>query len=197
MKTVDYDFAKWTHWINKRVSAAIGSSCDLVVRETRRVLNKTGPNKALQRAFGIDPLSGPHKQPAGVSAIMDLKEIKFQKGVVFWGGTWTDTQGTAHKGIYWYGEPLNKWVQASPVGQPPHKQTGTLQKSIQRELNRSASGDVVSGRVGPLDELVYARRHELGGPGKYPARPYLLPTFEKLRRTIEEKLKAAVYGRPR
>lgn len=188
------DFAKWSAKMIKRLSSAVGASLDEIVRETKRALNRTGPNKQLQKAFGIRATSGPHSQAKGISALADLQELKIGKTTIFWGGKFTDDAGNKHGRIYWYGEPLNKWVQASPVGEPPFKQSGTLQKAITRELERSASGSVISGRAGPADELVYARRHELGGPGSYPARPYLLPTFNKLKAKIQARLKAAVKG---
>lgn len=193
MNTFHSDFAKWTGAISKRISNAIGSSCDELVRETRKALSKTGPNAALQREFGIDKQTGPHNRDKGISALSNLQERRIGSVTIHWGGTFDDGN-KKHDRIYWYGEPLNKWAQASPVGQPPHKQTGTLRRNIDRQLQRSASGMVTSGRVGPLDNLVYARRHELGGPRKYPARPYLTPTFEKLRAKIEARLKAAVKG---
>ena len=188
------DFVKYSMMIAKRMQSAVGSSLDLVVRETKKALSKTGPNKELQKAFGLNKRSGPHSQAAGITAIANLKEIKFKKGPVYYGGTFTDSQGDKHDRIYWYGEPLHKWVQASAVGDPPHKQAGHLRNSIQREVKRSLDGYVVSGKAGPLDRLVYARRHELGGPGKYPARPFLTPTFNKLKSIIMAKLKAAGKG---
>lgn len=76
--------------------------------------------------------------------------------------------------VYWYGEPLNRWTTASNPGQPPHKQTGNLQRSIQYQMALNG----LSAKVGPVDQIKYARRLELGSK-KVPARPYLKPAFDK------------------
>ena len=173
-----------------KVSDMVGQACDYLVREVKDALNKTGANKTFQKAFGISKRNGPHDRARGESMIQGLQELKIGKHRISHGGTFTDSDGGKHDGMYWYGEPLNKWAQASPVGTPPHKQLGNLRQSIDREFVRGQ----MSGKVGPTDELVYARRQELGGPGRYPARPYLRPTFEKNRAKIEAMLAKAAKG---
>lgn len=190
MEQYTADFLKFTSAVATRMHTAIGSSLDLIARETKKVLSKTGPNAELQKAFGKRK-TGPHSRAAGISAIQGLNQ---KKHGVYAGGTFTDSKGEKHDRIYWYGEPLKKWVQASAVGDPPHKQTGHLRNSVQRQLDRSPLGNVVSGKAGPLDKLVYARRHELGGPKNYPKRPFLLPVFNKLKTRIEARLKNAAKG---
>jgi hypothetical protein len=78
--------------------------------------------------------------------------------------------------VYWYGEPLFRWVQSSPPGSPPHKQTGTLQRSIAVESTHSG----LRAKVGPGRRLKYARIQELGGRGllNLPPRPYMQPAFQ-------------------
>lgn len=170
-----------------KVANAIGQACDYLVREVKDALSKTGPNQSLQKAFGISKKNGPHDRARGEAGIKGLQELRIGKHRISHGGTFTDKDGANHDGMYWYGEPLNKWAQASPVGSPPHKQLGNLRDSIDRE---HITGQM-TGKVGPTDELVYARRQELGGPGRYPARPYLRPTFLKNRAKIEAMLTKA------
>lgn len=172
------------------VSHAIGQSCDFLVKRVKETLSKTGANKTFQKAFGISKKDGPHNRGLGESTIKNLKSFTIGKHKISHGGTFTDKDGGQHDGMYWYGEPLNKWAQASPVGKPPHKQLGNLRNSIDREHTLGS----MTGKVGPTDELVYARRQELGGPGRYPARPYLRPTFEKYRSKIEDTITKAAKG---
>ena len=168
--------------VNNAVMTGVGRACDFMIKQTKFALNTTGPNKALQKAFGINKKDGPHSFDAGLVGISGLKFIGLGKKnrTVAHGGTFTDDKGGQHDGMYFYGEPLNKWVQASPVGKPPHAQSRALRDSIDKQLDYSK----MSGRVGPRDELVYARRQELGGPGSYPARPYLRPTLMANRAAI-------------
>jgi len=66
----------------------------------------------------------------------------------------------------------------SAPGEPPHKQGGLLRAETQYAID----DDGLSGKVGPLDELVYGRIQELGGDtgrAVLPARPYLLPAMEQ------------------
>jgi hypothetical protein len=77
--------------------------------------------------------------------------------------------------IYWYGEPLHRWVQSSPPGSPPHKQTGTLQRSIAVEMESHG----MKAKIGPSQRLIYGRIQELGGRGliRLPPRPYMRPAL--------------------
>lgn len=161
--------------VDKATLQGVGKACDLLVGEVKKALNKTGPNKELQKAFGNRKDSGPHSFDAGLVGIKGLSFIGMGKKnrTVAHGGTFTDSTGTDHNGMYYYGEPLLKWVQASPVGSPPHMQSRALRDSIDKQRNPAK----MTGRVGPKDELVYARRQELGGPGSFPARPFLRPTL--------------------
>jgi hypothetical protein len=87
-------------------------------------------------------------------------------------------------GLYWYGEPLHRWVEASQRGTPPHKQTGTLQRSITHEREPQK----LRAKIGPSQNLVYARRLELGDLD----RPYLTPAFLSLEAKILKMLTETV-----
>lgn len=192
MALLKWSGKKYLNDMDRRLSSGVKTACLLVVRETRKALNKTGPSQELQKEFGIDKKNGPHSFDAGLMSIGGLKFRGTGKNshTIAHGGTWTDSKGQEHAGLYWYGEPLNKWVQASPVGTPPHAQTKNLKKSIDLQIETNG----LTGKVGPLDELEYARRQELGGPGSFPARPYLGPTFQANLQRIKQHLKDKAAG---
>lgn len=79
------------------------------------------------------------------------------------------------KRVYWYGDPLHRWVQSSQPGSPPHKQTGTLQRSIAVQVE----GHGMKAKIGPGQRLIYGRIQELGGRGliNLPPRPYMRPAL--------------------
>lgn len=183
-------------WMGKRYESALQRelknaiviSAERVKTTTQKALSKTGPSKDLQKAFGKNKKSGPHDYAKGMTGLAGVQVRKYKNVKISFGGTFTDSQGNKHDGMYWYGEPLNKWVKASPPGQPPHKQMGHLRESIQyQKLNNG-----LNVRVGPLDNLKYARRQELGGTSGYPARPYLMPSFMAQRERIEKTIKEAI-----
>jgi hypothetical protein len=79
----------------------------------------------------------------------------------------------------------------SAPGDPPHKQGGHLRSSIQVERAK----DGFSAKVGPADNLVYARIQELGGKtsrANLPARPYLEPSFQKCLPQIKQWIAGAM-----
>lgn len=82
----------------------------------------------------------------------------------------------------------------SAPGDPPHKQDGMLRAQTQYAIE----DDGLSGKVGPLDELVYGRIQELGGDtgrAVLPARPYLQPALEasagRIRKFITDAMRKA------
>lgn len=84
--------------------------------------------------------------------------------------------------------------QPSAPGDPPHKQGGLLRAQTQYAIEN----DGLSGKVGPLDELVYGRIQELGGDtgrATLPARPYLLPALkasaDRIRRFYTDAMRKA------
>lgn len=177
-------YKQYKHELNARLERTIKQYCHKLRNNVTKALSKQGAVKELDKAFG----KGRHDYAKGQQDLFNLKETKRKDGSVIyaWGGTLATKKGNFDR-IYWHAGK-HKWAQASPVGTPPFKQTGFLATRIGTEF--SSAG--LSGRVGPLDEVVYARRHELGGPGTYPARPYLKPEFEKLKGEIEAAIKKAV-----
>lgn len=106
--------------------------------------------------------------------IVDLKQVRSvrlpkRKSLLF-GGSYNGIDR-----IYWYGEPLHRWVQSSQPGTPPHKQTGTLQRSIAVEV----ASHGLRAKIGPGQQLKYGRIQELGGKGliNLPPRPYMRPAL--------------------
>lgn len=72
--------------------------------------------------------------------------------------------------------------EASKPGEPPRKRTGTLQKSIAREVAVEDGGRSVVARVGT--NVPYARPLEFG-TRKMAARPFLRPALAAYLRTFE------------
>lgn len=143
------------------------------------ILNK--PGKAMMGLSGINRGTVAARRSAGLKRLKGARTLTFKrKGIL----------RTANY-VYWYGEPLHRWVQASAPGTPPHKQTGTLQRSIAVQISQ----DKLSAKVGPGQGLVYARVQELGGKtrrGVLPPRPYMKPAFQTELQSIYEGYKAAV-----
>jgi HK97 gp10 family phage protein len=79
---------------------------------------------------------------------------------------------------------LAAYPPASAPGDPPHKRTGTLGRSIQNEVLKDEKELV--GRVGT--NLVYGRWLELGTSQMEP-RPYLRPALTKSMRRIKPLLR--------
>jgi phage gpG-like protein len=179
---------KYETAIEREIKLAVERSAERVKTATQKALSKTGPSKDLQQAFGKNKKSGPHSYAKGMAGLSGVSVRKYKNVKISFGGTFTDNAGNKHDGMYFYGEPLNKWVKASAPGKPPHKQLGLLRQSIQYQ--KISNG--MSVKVGPLDNLKYARRHELGGTSGYPARPYLMPSFDAQRDGIEKLIKDAV-----
>lgn len=93
--------------------------------------------------------------------------------------------------VYWYGEPLHRWVQSSVPGTPPHKQTGELQ----RRISVQPVNEGYRAKVGPANNLKYGRIQELGGKtrfGTLPPRPYLEPSFQKMVPAIMQDFRVAI-----
>lgn len=84
-------------------------------------------------------------------------------------------EGEKAAGAYWYGEPLMRWVTASPVGQPPHSQTRNLVNSI--SIAKTERGTYL---VGPTTSAFYGRTHEFGLLGF--KRPFMRPALAKTQR---------------
>ena len=119
---------------------------------------------------GLNPKSLP-KRLAMESGITGLKTVTSKQtgASLKFGGSYGNLDR-----IYWYAA-RKRWVQSSPPGSPPHKQSGTLQKSVAVEV--AAHG--LKAKVGPGQKLKYARIQELGGKAliNLPPRPYMRPAL--------------------
>ena len=142
-------------------------------------LNTSG--QAVTNKYGAN--RGDVKKRFANPNITNLKTVNGAGRLMLFGGTFTfkgksglnKNRTYSVDRIYWYGKPLHRWVQSSPPGTPPHKQTGTLQRSIAVEV--AAHG--LKAKVGPGQKLKYARIQELGGKGllNLPPRPYMRPAL--------------------
>lgn len=76
----------------------------------------------------------------------------------------------------------------SAPGQPPHKRTGTLTRSLDHEFYREEGTKRFIGRMGT--NVVYGRHLELGTT-RMVARPYLRPAMDMNRKRIVAEIKQA------
>jgi hypothetical protein len=157
---------------SKKVMAAITNEVNrsalMVQREAVQLLNESGKSSPAKSGLNQGSLAARKARPATLG--MTRRSMKSQ-------------------GLYWYGEPLHRWVEASQPGTPPHKQTGTLQRSIAVEVDAAKT----QAKIGPSKKLVYARKLELGGDGTAP-RPYLLPAFQNMQDKILRNFEKAIGG---
>jgi hypothetical protein len=161
---------KYIRNLSGEINDAINRGAMLVQRETKELLNKTG--KSIPAKAGLNSaktVQGRKNAPSEKS--MNLAAMKAQR-------------------LYWYGEPLHRWVEASQPGSPPHKQTGTLQRSISIQPSKRSSKKMTA-KIGPAQQLKYARVHEMGSD-KMPMRPYLTPAFMACEPKIMQYLANAI-----
>lgn len=181
---------QYTNRLHRELQKAVHRGGYLVQREAKKLLNTSG--KGVTAKLGLNrPGKGSSKMTTtqknhaifrnGKNAISGLKTVK---GFNF-GGSYKGTDR-----IYWYGNPLHRWVQSSPPGSPPHKQSGTLQRSLAVELMKNG----LRAKVGPAKLLKYARIQELGGKGliRLSARPYMKPAFESQQQAILFQFQLAI-----
>lgn len=170
------------------VERAVGKSAIMVQREAKRLLNTSG--KGVVAKLGLNKVGGKgskkltgaektelrYKQ--GLAVLSKPKTIIGKKNKITLGGSYGGVDR-----IYWYGEPLHRWVQSSPPGSPPHKQTGALQRIAVQFFNGK-----LAAKIGPQNGLKYARIQELGGKGliNLPPRPYMRPAYEKVAPQIDQ-----------
>lgn len=181
--------------IRREVKTAVRKGGERVWRETREnALNKSGigivSKSGLNRGSIADRINR-RSQLVGLKKVVSRKLPK--RKVLQFGGSYTYGKGESKKTIdriYWYGEPLHRWVQSSQPGTPPHKQFGHLKRSIARQV----VNDGYRIRVGPGQNLKYGRIQELGGVGliRLPARPYLEPSFQKMVPAIMQDFRVAI-----
>jgi hypothetical protein len=147
--------------LEKNMLSAVQKTALIVQRQAVQLLNKSG--KSMPAKAGIN------------TGTVGARKARF-------------TRSSAKKdGLYWYGEPLHRWVEASQPGSPPHKQSGRLQRSIMVEVDAKK----MRAKVGPSQMLVYARKLELGGDGVAP-RPYLAPAVEMSGEKFIKEISVAV-----
>lgn len=183
MKKVTFKWfgKKYESALTKETRAAIERSAYLVHGTAARLLSQqgqTGPREA-----------GLNKGKRGDKAVIKADRARIKGRAL----EYTNKEGETKRleRLYW-NETEQKWVQASKPGDPPNKQSGDLRRSI-----GVAFGPMhLSAKIGPRDELVYARIQELGGRagrGAYlPPRPYMVPALETNRETITKLLNMAV-----
>ena len=160
------DTKRYLRNLESNLMSAVQKSAILVQRQAVELLNKSGKSAPAKSGLNAGTVEARKSRPKSLGMSKADKRAK---------------------GLYWYGEPLHRWVEASKPGTPPHKQTGRLQRSILIEENRKK----LSAKVGPAQKLVYARKLELGGDGVAP-RPYLSPAFEAMQARIFKEIENAV-----
>jgi phage gpG-like protein len=198
--------------INREIKQAVRQGAERVRRAAKDpILNKSG--KVLTTKAGLNRLSAKEKRGLSVTDQNDLirtKGLKSISGLIAFRarpvrpksgdkirrGDFTQQVafGGSYNGIdriYWYGEPLHRWVQSSTPGTPPHKQTGHLQRSIAVEI----VNDGLRAKIGPGQGLRYARIQELGGKtrfGTLPPRPYMAPALTMTQSAIVQDFFRAI-----
>jgi phage gpG-like protein len=198
--------------IQREMKQAVRQGAERVRRAAKDpLLNKSG--KVLTTKAGLNRLSAKEKRGLSVTDQNDLirmKGLKSISGLIAFrarpvrpksGGkirpgdfTQQVAFGGSYNGIdriYWYGEPLHRWVQSSTPGTPPHKQTGHLQRSIAVEI----VNDGLRAKIGPGQGLRYARIQELGGKtrfGTLPPRPYMAPALTMTQSAIVQDFFRAI-----
>lgn len=181
--------------IKREVQVAVRKSAEQVRTVTKaEALNTSGASRTNKGGLNRGSVA---KRIWRKDLISDLRTIKIkgQSVPLMFGGNFTYRDKAKQKDvrldrIYWYGEPVFRWVQSSVPGTPPHKQSRNLQKSIAVQTIQ----DGMRAKIGPAQGLKYARIQELGGKSKFgtlPPRPYLKPSFDKcIPFTLQEFRKA-------
>jgi len=192
----EWNDQEYLNRITREIQRTVHKSGYRVQKAAKELLKESG--KGVTAKLGLNtPGKGSSKMTAtqkneaifnnGKNAISGLKTVKGVKTAssLTFGGNYKGTDR-----IYWYGNPLHRWVQSSPPGSPPHKQHGTLQRSITVEPVENG----MRVKVGPAKLLKYSRIQELGGKGliRLPARPYMKPAFESQQQAILDDFQEAI-----
>lgn len=175
---------------NAAIENAVAESAIRVQDQAKVLLKKSGKGVAAKLGLNKDnkskKISGAEKTDLrlreGLAKLSDVKTVHGKKNKLTFGGSFKGVDR-----IYWYREPLHRWVQSSQPGTPPHMQTGTLQKSIFIQFYNNKMG----AKIGPQYGLKYARIQELGGRGmiNLPPRPYMQPAYEMVLPKINDIFK--------
>lgn len=183
---LDWHGPEYTARLHRELQRAVRQSAGMVRNKAVELLNTTGKaaTRGLNRQTGkaFKGLTTTQKNNMtfnlGMQKIQGLKTVKGVKitKVLHFGGSYKGVDR-----IYWYGSPLNRWVQSSVPGTPPHKQSGALQRIVVEPGPLK-----LSAKIGPMYGLKYARIQELGGKGliNLPPRPYMRPAFESQQQAI-------------
>jgi phage gpG-like protein len=180
--------------INREIKQAVRQGAERVRRAAKDpLLNKSG--KSMTARAGLNKAKTPvGRWYHGVGNLTGLNIVNFGKSSMAAGGSLAagklKNQTTIDR-VYWYGEPLHRWVQSSVPGTPPHKQTGHLQRSIAVEI----VNDGLRAKIGPGQGLRYARIQELGGRtrfGTLPPRPYMAPALTMTQSAIVQDFFRAI-----
>lgn len=191
---LDWHGPEYTRRLHRELQRAVRTSAGMVANKAKELLNTSGKaatrnlNRQTGKAFkGLNPT-----QKNASIFNRGMQQIQGLKTVSNKAGTKTLHFSGSHGGvdrIYWYGSPLNRWVQSSQPGTPPYKQTGNLQ-----QIAIEFQSEKLRAKVGPKYGLKYARIQELGGKGmiNLPPRPYLRPAFESQQQAIMFQFALAV-----
>jgi phage gpG-like protein len=186
--TLNWSGGEYSVRLHRELVKAVQKSAERVQRTAVKSLSvsgksmtaKSGINKIGSRTGSMAPVN---RFKAGMRDIFNLKEVSNKKGnkTLIFGGTMMSSKVGKIDRVYWYGPPLHRWVQSSPPGTPPNKQTGNLARIV---VEKDQGG--LRAKVGPKDGLIYARIQELGGKAmiRLPARPYMRPAFEQNQQAI-------------
>jgi len=182
--------------INREIKQAVRQGAERVRRAAKDpILNKSG--KVLTTKAGLNKgKTLAERWNRGVRELKGLNVVNLGSKQLAFGGSTTFTDKKSKQVIvvdrvYWYGEPLHRWVQSSTPGTPPHKQTGHLQRSIAVEI----VNDGLRAKIGPGQGLRYARIQELGGKtrfGTLPPRPYMAPALTMTQSAIVQDFFRAI-----
>jgi phage gpG-like protein len=179
--------------VHREIKQAVRKGSERVRRAAKDpILNKSG--KVATTLAGMNRGTLAQRWNRGVKGSTNLKVINLKPNPLAFGGTYRATYKKKHHRVdrvYWYGDPLHRWVQSSMPGDPPHKQSGHLQRSIAVEV----INDGMRAKIGPGNGLVYARIQELGGKtrfGTLPPRPYMQPALAAEQSAILQDFHRAV-----
>lgn len=187
--TLNWSGGEYSVRLHRELVRAVGKSALLVERSAKKMLANSG--KSMTAKSGINQIgsrtgskAAMNRFKAGTRDIFNLKEVSNKKGnkTLVFGGTMMSSKVGRLDRVYWYANPLFRWVQSSQPGTPPNKQTGRLQSSVTSQFLEGG----LKAKVGPAQNLIYARIQELGGKAmiRLPARPYMRPAFEQNQQAI-------------
>lgn len=185
---------EYTQRLHRELQRAVRESAGLVKNKAKELLNVSGKvaTRGLNRQTGKAFKGLTRTQMNAMTFKLGMSKINGLKTVQSRRTGASLTFGGSYKGvdrIYWYGSPLNRWVQSSAPGTPPHKQHGKLQ-----EIEIDFTSGNLKAKIGPRYGLKYARIQELGGKGliNLPPRPYMRPAFESQQEAIMFRFALAV-----